>query len=143
MSLETVKAAAEARDEAEKVLRGEARSTLNELVTDLLNQDGIQNVSWAQKSGEYNDEGMYPGVHGPFINLVDDPENYGEIRDNNRELMGYNYPATPVDARAKDLESALDFLGEEIVADIFGEESAVVAYLVDGKVEYTVEELGW
>jgi hypothetical protein len=112
-----------------------SKTVINDLVKDLLQADDINNVTWAQRGSEYSDEGMYPGIAGPFLNAeLDDRDDYYDYIDTD------DYDKDP---RIHDLKAALDAIGEDILSDIFGDEYMVIATLrEDGTVNYESEYVG-
>ena len=129
MSLEAVKEARQQITEAQKVLRDAAEKTVKDELEKLFTDPTIQNVTWAQKAGEYNDEGMYPGVFGPAINAFEGLVDRASIRDWSYE-DGYDmiyYGGMTVDPRAKRFEEVLNALGDDILSDMFGNENVTVA----------------
>ena len=130
-------------DLALSALRRGGQEVLNNTVKELLQKDGVSVVIWAARSSEYNDEGMYPGIIGPFINPEGfDPE---EGIDPFLEEQAYEllYGEHPIDPRAKELEAVLNALGDEIISDIYGDQNMVFAYLLhDGRLQYETEYVG-
>ena len=123
-----IKALEEARklvDGAEATLRDSAKGVIKTAIGQLLEQDDIGAIAWGCKSSEYNDEGMYPGVHGPIV-LEKDEDEWDEILYNH-DLQGYSYPESPTDPRLLELKKALNLIGEDILCEIFGDEHVVVA----------------
>lgn len=136
----SVTAIAEARQrmkEAEEVLRREAKNAINSAVLALL-EAGATSVSWAQKSSEYNDEGMYPGVFGP---VLDHPYHTLEDRWEDEKWYDVLY-GSESDSKAQALKDILENVGDEILSDIFGDECVVDATLSNGRVVYESEYAG-
>lgn len=136
-ALDRVREARAALDTAKTTLLSEAREAVNDALKELFADETVQTVRWAQKSSEYNDEGMYPGVAGPVVNFAG--EDYG---DHWEWLAGYNYSG-PEDNKAKNLKAVLELIGEEILSDVFGEENIVTVSRVDGGVTIDTEYAGY
>jgi hypothetical protein len=140
MDLTRLENARNQMNDAQRELESSAKSVINEAVKELLDSPDISNVVWAQKSSEYNDEGMYPGVAGPHLNVegVDDDFDPYDLEDRWGLMETYG----SVDQRASDLKKVFDLLGEEILSDLFGDEHLVVATLNGDRVQYATEYAG-
>lgn len=158
--------------QAESLLQHNAKQVLNDVVLAVFRRDSeITSVSWAQKSSEYNDEGMYHGVFGPAINQPYDGSGSSWYD------LGWTTSYVPVPTELRGVEEVLKALGVDILAQIFGDEAIVnarrinVAAVCDStpcgmsllpeskfcpecgrrapetsgltKVEFEVEEVGW
>lgn len=133
MSFDTLERAVKDLEDAKFHLLDVAKGTLNDAVKVLLKNPDIENVAWAAKSSEYNDEGMYPGVVGPHLNI-------GEDDDYDRWV--YDYDSKSDDARTKLLAEILAVTGEDVLTEIFGDEAKVTATLVNGAVKYYTDYVG-
>lgn len=109
-------------DVAQKDIRTLAKTTIESIVKELfVKHSDLETISWAQKSSEYNDEGMSTGIVGPVSNVEDDGNNYPE--------WVYAYNST-VESRLSTLSKALELIGVDILADIYGDEYIVNATAV-------------
>jgi len=148
VSLETLRQARNNIDEAQKILRAEAQSSIKEELRLLFEDPTVHNVTWAQKAGEYNDEGMYPGIFGPALNQFDSElmlSDFGgeEIREWSYD-DGYDmlYGGYQVDPRAKRLKEVLNAIGDEILSDLYGEENVVVVLRTENGAKVVSEYVG-
>lgn len=53
----------------EKARLSLAKDILNRALTEVFTNPEIKFVGWGEKFSEYDDEGMYPGISGPFFNV--------------------------------------------------------------------------
>lgn len=129
--LEEIQSARNAIETAQTSLRSVAKTAIREECEKIFALPGITSVSWAQKSSEYNDEGMYEGVYGPVLNRPYDPTDDEAGADDDRWERWYDvlYPgygsSSATDHRLKPLADILNGLGQVILSDIFGDECAV------------------
>lgn len=139
VDIATIEAAEQSIHDARADYRKLVKEAINAEVGKLLKQPGIDVVSWAQKSSEYNDEGMYPGVAGPVINspFVSDD---GRAWDRNYGVLYQNVKSPEASA----LSVLLDKIDCDELAEIFGDECSVDARLIPGtdQIEYETEYAG-
>lgn len=129
MDLTNLRDAKEKIETAQAYLRVAAEKTIGASVRDILSKPHNYSVVWAAKSSEYNDEGMYPGISGPYLNVgvEEGVFDWDRMMDDRWEiLMG---DGTSNDPALSELNEVLSLIGEEILSDIFGDEHLVVAYL--------------
>lgn len=132
-ALEAVTEARRVVAHAEGTLREKAKDAVREGLDAAFAHAGVTAVVFAQKSSEYNDEGMYPGVFGPqVLELPEDVEVdlYELAHDYDGEYstydMLYGYGSKEVDPRVSKLKEVLDAIGEDILSDLFGDECLVL-----------------
>lgn len=129
MDLTKLRDAKEKIETAQAYLRVAAEKTINASVLSVLSTPHNYSVAWAAKSSEYNDEGMYPGISGPYLNVgvVDGVFDWDRMMDDRWEILMDN--GTSNEPVLSELTEILNLIGEEILSDIFGDEHLVVAYL--------------
>ena len=85
----------------------------------------VEVVVWGQKNGEYDDEGLYPGIMGP--NSITSAE-YERLGDYELWEVVYDRSGTGIPPALKPLSVVLEQLGSELLADIVGgDEHYVIA----------------
>lgn len=135
-ALETVQAARTKVDEANEVLRSTAKEAVKEGLDTVFADPSVTLVMFAQKSSEYDDEGMYPGVYGPDIR--EGEYNIDQILDDRWEeldgLLGYG--SLPTDPRGVQLKAVLEAVGDDVLSDLFGDESVV--FVTKGEKGYSI-----
>ena len=132
LELNELTEAREALDAAQAKLKAQARTTIEALIRDAFEDSDITNIAWAQKSSEYNDEGMYPGIVGPVVNVNE---------EGRQQWVGVVVHQT--DSRLPELTEALNLIGEEILSDIFGDEAYVIATRDGEAVKLVTEYAGY
>lgn len=133
--LEIVKQARVDLDNAEQNLRTNAKTAINTELKRLFSDDTVETVQWSQRESEYNDEGMYDGVHGPVLNLP----RWEEDRGN----WAYGYSGQTTDPILSDLSTILASVGAEILSDLYGDAAVVTVTRGDGAVVIETEDTGW
>lgn len=139
-ALARVKTARTQLDDAKNALQVNAKSAINETLKAVFADETVQSVAWSQKNSEYNDEGMYPGFHGPVLN--DAPVE--DIRDwayDSQWLFGYD--RAEVDPKLAELKDVLEAVGEEILVELYDDEAVVVAQRRGDKLVIQVESVGY
>lgn len=135
MGVSEILEAREKVNEGTRTLEYEAKAAIKDCVDYILSVPGIDCVSWSQKSSEYDDEGMYPGVWGPVINDPFSADDGGE--------WAYGYGSVLTDPRCESLKKVLEAIGSDILSNIFGDEYAVDAtYGNDGRIRFHAEYAG-
>ena len=111
-----------------------SKRALTDVLSAVFSNPEVTDVAWGQKTSEYNDEGMYPGIMGPVINefsIVNDET--GEVEETDLDdwwsklYDGYPPRTTykfPVE-RAK-VAAILEAIGPEILCEIVGDDEHVV-----------------
>lgn len=142
--LARIKVARNAIDAANSELSYTAKEAINEAVKQLLMYPDVRYVSFAQKTSEYSDEGMYEGVFGPAINEPFSVYDGEEGNDDRWDSWVYEPGlGVPNDPRLRDLYDILNMVGEQILSNIFGDECAVDFYIDNsGSFTYTSEYAG-
>lgn len=116
MGITEIAAARQQLDNAKKMIKDQAEKSIKEELVKIFSDVDVDAVQWSQKSSEYNDEGMYPGIHGPYFVTVTNGDEHI-----NRELYGYGQ--TPVPPELESLKRILDCIGDDILSEIFGDEN--------------------
>lgn len=124
-----------------KLAKDHIVATLTEIFREFPN---INIISWGQKSSEYNDEGMYTGIHGPVFNHDfteggDGPawdslemeiiQGYGDYRRNDTD--GWDKILEAPTASEK-LMGALNEIGEDLLVDIFDADEYILSAVREG-----------
>lgn len=136
MGLEEIKAAQKHLKNSRQNVIQEAKRAIKWEVQQLLAEPDIEVVSWAQKTSEYTDEGMYPGVFGPAFNQ---PYSTSEDR---WDSFVYEWDFK-IDPRGETLREILLNVGDEILSEIFEDESAVDATVNNlGNIDFRIEYAG-
>lgn len=115
--------AAAAATEAQRQLEVTGKAVLKQALTEVFSNPSIETVAWAQKHSEYNDEGLYPGITGPVINVVDADDPTADLWD----WAGYGDSSPgefPEEQRL--VKSVLDKIGEETICEIVGDDDNIV-----------------
>lgn len=116
--LSELQAAREQLTTARATLQTKGKQTLLAVVDEIFNaHPDIHDISWASKSSEYDDQGMYPGIAGPVAN---EDENYNDGYP--EWLYDYRFQQDP---RLAPLKQTLDLLGEDVLSELFGDEEQV------------------
>jgi hypothetical protein len=129
MTVAKLTQAREQLNAARKTLVEEARGTIEETLIPIFQHNpDIDVVTWAQKSSEYDDEGMYPGIHGPIGLTEEEAENEDRFPD---WLYGYTEKK---DDRLSSLTKVLTTIGDEVLSEIYGDQNVVTAQRANDKV---------
>lgn len=117
MSVEKIIAAKQRVKEANELIQELAKSTLDDLIRFIFNvHPGMLGIEWAQKSSEYDDQGIYYGVYGPV--LLD-------LNDHDDSYPNWLYRGEDVPTELAELKTLLDSLGPEVLVRMFGDEEVV------------------
>lgn len=125
-----IKEARQAVVNAESTLRKQSKAALQETLTEVFKNPAIRDVNWGAKEGEYDDEGMIPGVHGPVFNLLDeDGDPIDEHISYNLNLTGYESTSVfgQFATEGRLLKELLTDIGGGVLTELFGEEHIVTA----------------
>lgn len=116
--------ALEAKARADAQVQKAAKAALKEVLHDAFQNPRIATVAWGQKYSEYNDEGMYPGIAGPVINVVD-PE---DPRADAWGWLGGWGTSTDDDfpTEQRRIKTVLDKVGPEVLCEIVGDDEYMV-----------------
>ena len=125
-SLSDLNAAKAANDASYKTLKDLTKDVIRaEIISLFETYSTMKNIVWAQKNSEYNDEGLYPGITGPYFDIDDDDYDW--------------YYDEPIqDGRLANLENILNTAGENILSDIFYDDSVTRVTFVDGKPRFDI-----
>lgn len=129
--------------EAQKVLSNKAKDAVREGLDEVFADPSVKVVIFAQKSSEYNDEGMYPGVFGPEVRTED--VNVDQLIDDRWDEfydLLYGYGNSAADPRAPKLKAALEAVGQEVLSDLFGNECLVFVTKGDKGYDFQSEYAG-
>lgn len=126
MGLVEIKKAREDLEAAKKILEEQSKSSIKEELERLFHEDPTINaIQWSQKDSEYDDEGMYPGVFGPYFVMDSDDEDANGYGRFPRELYGYD--SSPIPPELQKLQEILSCLGSEILSSLFGDANVSTA----------------
>lgn len=142
MSLEQIKKSRAALDKARQEIRDDIKEVISqECARIFIANPEITSIGWGMKTSEYNDEGMYPGINGPAINVdLDD--------DSDKDLMmgyDYGYKGDKLSPVTDTLKAILEEAGADILCEVWDDEYIVVAKpkTRDLAVEFESEHTGW
>lgn len=130
-SVSALLAARKDLDSARDRVNDAAKAALHDVLTDAFSNPEVHEISWGQKNSEYNDEGMYPGVHGPYVSGKEDEEMDWE-HPAYRWVLGFEYgnknPTEPAfREEEQSVKAVLEAIGEEVLCDVLGYDEYVVS----------------
>lgn len=123
----TLDEAVQAAEKAQADLIAAGKKALREVLTSSFENPEIQTIAWAQKYSEYDDEGLYPGITGPVINVVD-----GD--DPMEGVWGWTYGGGDANGFPEEygnVKNMLDAVGEETICNIVGDDNNIVVAIRD------------